>query len=444
MSEELQMIAGNDGVAVIGDRGVIDRFITANELVSREFPVGKLRHSVSLASGATEAAATISAQSGRWIKLTEESARALKYGEAMAGSEKGLMRAILTKDSKISQHLEFIKDSGDLLTSPAFLTGAAGVMAQMAMQQTIDEIADYLAKIDEKCDDILRAQKDAVLSEMIGTGIVLDDAMLTWTEVGTVSEVTWSTVQTAPQVIAQTQVYALKQIQRLAEKIEAETDIGNLSDILREGEADLEEWLVVLARSFQLQETVGVLTIGRVLDAHPEQVEDHQRAVKLSRQRRLDEISSSTAHLVARINHAAQLADRKLLFNPIDSPRVIRAGSKTKDSIELFHSHIGLDDIDSDLEKRRWIEAVADARDQAITRGAEGFDAAKRLGADGVGAARQAGTGGFDVAKRLGGGTVDQAKSLGRRFGSRVASRLPRGTKDDDLQQDSEEFSTGE
>ena len=438
------MITSDEGVAVIGECGVVDRFIAANGLVSREFPLAKLRKSVSLASGVTEAAAIISTQSGRWMKLTEESAKALKQGKTMAGSEKGLIRAILTKEGKISEHLEFVRGSGDLLTNPAFLTGAAGVMAQMAMQQTIDEITDYLAKIDEKCDDILRAQKDAVLCEMIGTGIVLDDAMLTWTEVGAVSEVTWSTVQAAPQIIAQTQVYALKQVQRLAEKLEAETDIGNLSDILREGEADLEEWLVVLARSFQLQETVGVLTIGRVLDAHPEQVDDHRRAVKLSRQRRLDEISSSTAHLGARINHAAQLADRKLLFNPIDSPRVIRAGLNTQASIELFHSHIGLDDIDGHLEKRRWIEAVAEARDKAISRAAESFDAAKWVGADGVGAARQAAAGGFGAAKRLGGGTVDQAKSVGRRFRSGVASRLRRGPKDDDHQQESDELSAGQ
>ena len=51
-----------------------------------------------------------------------------------------------------------------MLTNPAVLAGAAGIMAQFAMQQTMDEITDYLATIDEKLDDVLRAQKDAVLS----------------------------------------------------------------------------------------------------------------------------------------------------------------------------------------------------------------------------------------------------------------------------------------
>ena len=47
-----------------------------------------------------------------------------------------------------------------LLTNPAMLAGAAGIMAQLAMQQTMDEITDYLATIDEKLDDVLRAQKE--------------------------------------------------------------------------------------------------------------------------------------------------------------------------------------------------------------------------------------------------------------------------------------------
>jgi len=76
--------------------------------------------------------------------------------------------------------LEFTKPGfvGSMLTNPAMLAGAAGIMAQLAMQQTMEEITEYLAVIDEKVDDILRAQKDAAIAEMIGVGMVIDDAML--------------------------------------------------------------------------------------------------------------------------------------------------------------------------------------------------------------------------------------------------------------------------
>src|SRR6185369_7093775 len=84
---------------------------------------------------------------------------------------------------------------GSFLTNPAILAGAAGIMAQVAMQQTMDEITDYLAAIDEKVDDVLRAQKDAVLADMIGVDLVIEEAMTIRGEVGRVSEVTWSKVQ---------------------------------------------------------------------------------------------------------------------------------------------------------------------------------------------------------------------------------------------------------
>ena len=49
-----------------------------------------------------------------------------------------------------------------MVTNPAMLAGAAGIMAQFAMQQQMDEIMDYLATIDQKLDDVLRSQTNQV------------------------------------------------------------------------------------------------------------------------------------------------------------------------------------------------------------------------------------------------------------------------------------------
>jgi hypothetical protein len=57
---------------------------------------------------------------------------------------------------KIKQRIQIVKTPGSMATSPAMLAGAAGVMAQLAMQQQMDAIMDYLAVIDEKLDDVLR------------------------------------------------------------------------------------------------------------------------------------------------------------------------------------------------------------------------------------------------------------------------------------------------
>ncbi|WP_150958160.1 hypothetical protein [Microbacterium testaceum] len=106
-----------------------------------------------------------------------------------------------------------------MLTNPAMLAGAAGIMVQLAMQHTMQEITNYLAVIDERVDDVLRAKKDSALARMIGVGLVIDDAMLKREHVGRVSEVTWSSLHGAAQTIAETKSYALRRLDGLAEKL---------------------------------------------------------------------------------------------------------------------------------------------------------------------------------------------------------------------------------
>ena len=72
--------------------------------------------------------------------------------------------------------VEFAKAPGRCC-QPGGAVRCRGIMAQLAMQQAMDEITDYLATIDEKLDDVLRAQKDAVLADMIGVDFVIEEAM---------------------------------------------------------------------------------------------------------------------------------------------------------------------------------------------------------------------------------------------------------------------------
>jgi len=206
MTDEIQLIADGDGVAVIGAPGLVERFLASEGLPSRELGLQRLGPAIGNAAAATRAGAEIAANAGRWVKLTEKSAKALKAGKLMKGSSPGVGRAVVTKNGKITGILEIVKGSGALLTNPAILTGAAGIMAQLAMQQAMDEITDYLAKIDAKLDDVLRVERDAVLADMIGIDLVIDEAMTIREQVGRVSEVTWSKVQATSMTIAHTGV----------------------------------------------------------------------------------------------------------------------------------------------------------------------------------------------------------------------------------------------
>src|SRR4051794_3065971 len=283
-------------------------------------------------------------------------------------------------------------------------------MAQLAMQQAMDEITDYLATIDEKVDDVLRAQKDAVLARMIGVGFVLEEAMTLRASRGRVDEVTWSKVQTAPATIAETQAYALRQLGALAEKLERKTGIGDLATAAKEAESKVQEWLAVLARCFQLQDAIAVLELDRVLDASPDQLDGHRLGLKAVRQDRLELISRCTERLMARVDAAAGTANTKVLMHPAKAPAVVQSSNHVSIAIVDFHGRLGIERARESSEARRWVDAAKEVRGKALETGADRVDAAKRLGNE----------------------TLDRAKSATGKLSSRITERTFRRRGDDE------------
>ena len=316
--------------------------------------------------------------------------------------------------ARIKRFVQFEKGPGSLLTNPALLAGAAGIMAQLAMQQTMDEITDYLATIDEKVDDVLRAQKDAVLADMIGVGLVIEEAMTIREHAGRVNEVTWSKVQATSATIARTQAYALRQLDALAEKMERKTKIGDLAKTAKEAESKVQEWLAVLARCFQLQDAIAVLELDRVLDAAPDELDGHRLGLKAARQKRLDTISRSTERLMARMDAAAGTANTKVLLHPTTSPAVVQSSNHVASAVADFHGRLGIESGRQSLEARRWVDAAAEVRDKVLETGAERVD----------------------VARRLGNETLDRARSVQGKLSSGIAERALRRRGGQDEERD--------
>jgi len=388
MDNEIQLISDGDGLAVIGSPTAVERFLVSEGLPSRDLGLPRLGSVLAAAAGVAQAGSGISANSGRWVKVTEKSAQALKKYQLMKGSSTGVSLGVLTEKGKIKEVLELAPRS--FMTDPALLAGAAGIMAQLAIQQTINELTDYLAAIDEKVDDILRAQKGSVVADMIGVDLVVEEAMTIREQVGWVSEVTWSKVQATSATIARTQAYALKQLDALAGKVERESKIGDLARASREAESAVQEWLAVLARCFQLQDAITVLELDTVLDAAPDELDRHRLGLRAARQKRLDLIARSTGHLVARMNAAAGTANTKVLLHPAASRDVVHSSNHVEIAVADFHERLGIERGRQSLEARRWVDAAAEARDKVLDAGAEGVGAARRLGNDTLGRARSA------------------------------------------------------
>nr|WP_254056852.1 hypothetical protein [Clavibacter michiganensis] len=395
-------------MAVIGEPAAVERFFAANELpTGRDLGLKKLWPVIGVAASVIQGGSEVAANHGRWIKLTKESAAALANNPAMKGSADQLSRAIVMHGGKTKKILEFTNDNARLLANPNVAAAVGAVMAQYAMQQAMDEISDYLAVIDAKVDDILRGQKDAVLADMIGVEMVIDEATLIRAQVGRVSDITWSKAQGTTQTLARTQGYALRQLDALAEKLERTTKVDDLVKVTKDAEATVREWLAVIARCFQLQDAVAVLELDRVLDASPGELDEHRLALRAVRQNRLAVIGRTTDRLLQRMDAAAGTANAKVLLNPFDSRAVVGSSNRAATGVVQFNGLLGVADERESLEARRWLTAVGDTWDSARGQGAEGVDAARRIGTAALGRGRAAADG---LSLKLAGGALRRRK----------------------------------
>jgi hypothetical protein len=435
LENEIQLISDGDGLAVIGHSAAVDRFLATERLPSKDLGLKRLSSALRTGSTIAKGGSEIAQHSGRWVQLTAESAQAMKKYNLMTGSENGVSRAVLTDHGKITGLLEIVQGQTlrALLTNPAILTGAAGLMTQLAMQQAMDEITDYLAVIDAKVDAVLRAQTDAVVADMIGVELVIDEALTIREQVGRVSEVTWSKVQATPVLLARAQVYALRQLDAVAEKLEIQTKVGDLARTSKEAEIKVQEWLAVLARCFQLQDAVAVLELDRVLDASPDELEQHRVAIRVARRNRLELISRSTERLLSRMEAAAGTANAKVLLNPTTSRAVVHSTNHVATTVVEFNGRLGIERDRQSWNARRWLDAAVEVRDKVLETGTEVRDKVLDTGTEVKDKVLETGAEGVGVASRFGVQAFGRARSMMGKVSGEVAERAQRqlGSKEE-------------
>jgi hypothetical protein len=400
MTHEVELISDGDGLAVIGNPTAVERFMASVGLSSNaQSP--RLGAAFSAGASVAQTGSAIAANSGRWVKLTEKSAEAVKDFGLTPTTTPGVSHAMVGPRGDIKQWIQIVNSPRSMVSNPAVLAGAAGIMAQFAMQQQMNEITAYLAAIDQKLDAVLRSQTNQVLARLDGVALAVREAMSVRDAVGRVSEVTWSKIQNSAQTIHETQGYTLRQLGDLADKVEARNKIGDLAEAAKEAETEVQKWLLVLARCYELHDAVAVLELDRVLDASPDELDRHRLGLKSARADRLQLISERTERLLGRMDAAVGRANSKVLFNPKQSPAVVESSNHVAAGVHEFHELLGIESGRASSEARRWSEAAA-----------ERWDSARATGASSV-----------DTVKNFGGETRDQARSMKNKLSNRISER---------------------
>ncbi len=133
--QSVSIIQDEQGITFLGDAGVIDHGLRARASIPRRSRP-KAVQTVSMASKGAQKASDAMVESGRWVKLTKESAELVaKYGK---NGKKGALQAGVVRqpNGRIIKHLKFTQP-GQL--NPAMLTGISGVMVQMALEQAVSK-----------------------------------------------------------------------------------------------------------------------------------------------------------------------------------------------------------------------------------------------------------------------------------------------------------------
>ncbi|WP_175987240.1 hypothetical protein [Microbacterium tenebrionis] len=384
MGNEVELVSDGDGLAVLGNESDVERFFLASgldRLPARELDVQRLRSLTTTAGAAVGVAGDVAANSGRWVKLTADSAKAMHDFGLMAVKDGpvGVKHAMIGQPGDIGRWLQIDTLSTAMLSGPFALSALSTMMQQRAMQEQMDAIVEYLQEVSEKLDDVLRAQKDAVLADMIGVDLVIEEALTIRDQVGRVSDTTWSKVQATGMTLARTQAYALRQLDAIAEKLEKKADLGEIAKATKEAEPRVREWLAVIARTFQLQDGISVLELDRVLDASPDDLESHRLGLRTARNNRVELIARSSARLLMQMDATVQRANAKVLLNPFDAPAAVKSSNNVASGVLDFRSRLGIESGHEAKDAKRWRQAAAEAGEKVFVSASDGATAAARF-----------------------------------------------------------------
>lgn len=352
MDDAVELVSDDKGLAVVGEKAAVDRFLDARGLLasSRELDLRRVKPLLlTTAADATQTLAEIAATSARWIKLTEESARKVQADGLMESITPGENHLMIGVPGQVKSWLQAEDGVGALLTNPAAMSGVASLMTQLAGQQAMAEITDYLIQIDEKLDDVRRTQKAAALAPMDGVALALQEARSIRATVGKVSGITWSTLAGASLTIFTVQSHAARELENIAMKLEKRSRLGGLAKLATSAKSDVELWLAVLARCFQLQDEIADIELDRVLETAPEELDDHRLGKQAARLERVKQFAEYTEGLLDRMDTAVRKANGQLVWNFSKSREVVEVGNEIAKGVNGFHDLIGIE-----AEARSW------------------------------------------------------------------------------------------
>lgn len=358
--ETVTVYEAGDGVLLFGSDTVLRSFDAESNVISK--PISK-SHLARVAGHAGTAGGKLAADSGRWVKLTSESAKDVEAAGGMAKIVSGVLR----DKGRITKHLKFENLSKGAALSPAAPAVLGAMATQYALEAALDDITAYLEAIDLKLDQLLKQRKTETLGEIGGVTLAIDEAATIYAQTGTVSEVTWSKVDGLSFVLQKMQWEAVEQLHEVARNVqEATGETDRSAKALGKAKEDAQFWLGVLARGIALQDRSYVLELARIVEEDTAQLDAHKQGIKIARAERVRRIVDSLDAVSEAVVEAAGLSNVAKVANPIAAPKVARHANCLSVEMSTFaaHAHLELGQLGV-VEETPWARAARSVMGEA-------------------------------------------------------------------------------
>lgn len=363
MGDEIEIISDGEGIVVNGSKSAVQRFLEDRGWLSdaRPFDLNGIGKGLNVASDILGTLSEVADQSSMYLKLTPESAKQLREaGGLMKTKTKGISHAMLGKTGDASMKWLQVQDGPtSLLTNPAVLTGVSGLMSQAAQQAEAQELKALLIRMDEKLDDVRRAQRDTVLAKMRAAAAEISEAMTIHTSGGDPNTL-WDKVSGVSSDIKNVQEDALAALMTIAEKVEGKAKPGQLKQVTKEIGQEVALWLSVLASCFELQDEFRIIELDHVLAVAPQNLEGHREGLSQARQERRNSVLERTRHLMAEMDRAGVVVNANIVLHSRAAKKVIESLNATAELVDEFHQPLGIETSREKLDTVAWPDAIKD------------------------------------------------------------------------------------
>ncbi|WP_224025862.1 hypothetical protein [Arthrobacter sp. NicSoilC5] len=363
--DEVELISDGENLLVVGDKQhAVESFLRTKGLLerAREISLQELGPALRSSAGLLQTVSEAVTNSGLWVKITPESADAIKEFGLTDSGVPGVAYAMAGTRGSIKEWLRIDTTAGARAANPAVLSGIAGALSQAARQQEVAQLRQFLGKLDQKLDYVLRGQRDDILGDLAGIEGEIRAALRTAKLEGQLDSLTWSKLSGASLEIRQVQSKAILKLAGIADDFDLHKRIGDLNQHLPHAKSGVQLWLATIARCTAALDELAILEIDHYATIAPGQVNARRMSLEASRRDDQAELHEGISVLLRRMDSAADLANQNKIFHVKAVPAVIGSIEQTRGLIKRFYVALNIEvDWDS-LDPIEWSAAIREWR----------------------------------------------------------------------------------